>query len=44
MLLSDAAKAYEADKKIEGFSAQTLNAYRLQAKLLINHGCVNNFV
>lgn len=37
MLLSDAAKAYEADKKIEGFSAQTLNAYRLQAKLLINH-------
>src|SRR5690625_77783 len=37
MILSDAAKAYEADKKIEGFSAQTLNAYRLQAKLLIDH-------
>ena len=42
MLLSDAAKAYEADKKIEGFSAQTLNAYRLQVKLLINHfGSIN---
>ena len=37
MMLSDAAKAYEADKRIEGFSAQTLNAYRLQAKLLIDH-------
>jgi integrase/recombinase XerD len=34
MLLSEAAKSYEADKRIEGFSAQTLNAYRLQAKLL----------
>lgn len=32
MLLSEAAKSYEADKRIEGFSAQTLNAYRLQAK------------
>jgi integrase/recombinase XerD len=37
MLLSDAAKAYEADKKIEGFSLQTLSAYRLQTKLLIDH-------
>ncbi len=37
MLLSDAAKGYEADKKIEGFSAQTLNAYRLQTKLLIDY-------
>ncbi|RDW15145.1 hypothetical protein CWR45_18455 [Oceanobacillus chungangensis] len=37
MLLSDAAKSYEADKKIEGFSAQTLNAYRIQAKLLIDY-------
>lgn len=37
MLLSDAAKGYEADKKIEGFSVQTLNAYRLQAKLLIDY-------
>ncbi len=33
MLLSEATKAYEADKKIEGFSLQTLNAYNLQAKL-----------
>lgn len=37
MLLSVAAKSYEADKRIEGFSAQTLNAYRLQAKLLIDY-------
>lgn len=37
MKLSDAAMAYEADKEIEGFSAQTLNAYRLQAKLLIDY-------
>lgn len=37
MLLSDAIQAYEADKKIEGFSAQTLNTYRLQAKLLIDY-------
>ncbi|MFD2046451.1 tyrosine-type recombinase/integrase [Ornithinibacillus salinisoli] len=37
MLLSEAAKSYEADKRIEGFSAQTLNAYRLQAKLLIDY-------
>ena len=37
MILSDAVKAYEADKRIEGFSAQTLNVYRLQAKLLIDH-------
>jgi integrase/recombinase XerD len=37
MMLSDVAKAYEADKKIEGFSIQTLDAYRLQAKLLIDH-------
>ncbi len=37
MILSDATKAYEEDKKIEGFSVQTLNAYRLQAKLLIDY-------
>ncbi|WP_339216987.1 tyrosine-type recombinase/integrase [Ornithinibacillus sp. FSL M8-0202] len=37
MLLSEAAKSYEADKRIEGFSAQTLNAYRLQAKLLTDY-------
>ncbi len=37
MLLSDAAKSYESDKRIEGFSTQTLNAYRLQAKLLVNY-------
>lgn len=37
MLLSEAAKYYEADKRIEGFSPQTLNAYTLQAKLLVNY-------
>lgn len=36
MLLLEATKSYEADKRIEGFSPQTLNAYRLQAKLLVN--------
>jgi integrase/recombinase XerD len=33
--LSQAWETYEADKRIEGFSPQTLKAYRLQAKLLI---------
>jgi integrase/recombinase XerD len=33
--LSKAWETYEADKRIEGFSPQTLRAYRLQAKLLI---------
>ncbi len=37
MLLSEAATSYDADKRIEGFSAQTLNAYRLQAKLLTDY-------
>ncbi|WP_096273468.1 tyrosine-type recombinase/integrase [Paucisalibacillus globulus] len=37
MLLSKAAKSYEADKRIEGFSVHTLNAYRLQAKLLMDY-------
>jgi integrase/recombinase XerD len=33
--LSQAWETYEADKRIEGFSPQTLKAYRLKAKLLI---------
>ncbi|WP_087973531.1 tyrosine-type recombinase/integrase [Oceanobacillus rekensis] len=37
MFLIDAAKSYETDKKIEGFSPQTLSAYNLQAKLLFNY-------
>ena len=37
MLLSEAAKSYEADKRIEGFSSQTLRAYSLQMKLLIKY-------
>src|ERR1700730_289124 len=37
MLLSQAWKTYESDKRIEGFSSQTLKAYRLQSILLIRH-------
>ncbi|PAE38944.1 tyrosine-type recombinase/integrase, partial [Bacillus sp. 7884-1] len=37
MLLAKAWELYESDKRIEGFSPQTLKAYRLQSKLLIQH-------
>ncbi|WP_156289496.1 tyrosine-type recombinase/integrase [Oceanobacillus salinisoli] len=37
MLLSEAIKSFVADKRIEGFSPQTLRAYELQAKLLVNY-------
>lgn len=37
LLLSQAWKTYESDKRIEGFSSQTLNAYRIQSNLLIRH-------
>ena len=37
LLLSEAAKSYEADKRIEGFSPQTLRAYSLQMQLLIKY-------
>jgi integrase/recombinase XerD len=37
LLLSNAWELYESDKRIEGFSPQTLKAYRLQSKLLIQH-------
>jgi integrase/recombinase XerD len=37
LLLSKAWELYELDKRIEGFSPQTLNAYRLQSKLLSQH-------
>jgi integrase/recombinase XerD len=37
MQITRAWESYEADKRIEGFSPQTLKAYRLQAKLLINY-------
>jgi integrase/recombinase XerD len=33
--LTKAWELYESDKRIEGFSPQTLKAYRLQSKLLI---------
>ncbi|WHY02543.1 tyrosine-type recombinase/integrase [Neobacillus sp. DY30] len=35
MLLSQAWETYESDKRIEGFSPQTLKAYKLQSGLLI---------
>ncbi|EPD53843.1 hypothetical protein HMPREF1210_00666 [Paenisporosarcina sp. HGH0030] len=37
MLLSKAWEAFESDKRIEGFSPQTLKAYRLQLSLLIEY-------
>ncbi|KOO49155.1 integrase, partial [Viridibacillus arvi] len=37
MLLSKAWEAFESVKRIEGFSPQTLKAYRLQASLLIKY-------
>jgi len=37
LLLSKAWELYESDKRIEGFSHQTLNAYQLQSKLLIRY-------
>ncbi len=37
MLLSKTWELYESDKKIEGFSPQTLKAYHLQSKLLIQY-------
>jgi integrase/recombinase XerD len=35
LLLSQAWETYESDKRIEGFSPQTLKAYKLQSALLI---------
>jgi integrase/recombinase XerD len=37
LLLSKAWETYESDKRIEGFSPQTLKAYRLQSILLIRY-------
>lgn len=37
MLLSKAWETYKLDKRIEGFSPQTLKAYQLQVNLLIRH-------
>jgi integrase/recombinase XerD len=37
LLLSQAWGKYESDKRIEGFSPQTLKAYQLQVTLLIRH-------
>lgn len=37
MLILEATKSYEVDKRIEGFSPQTLNAYKLQARLLMDY-------
>lgn len=37
LLLSKAWSSFEADKRIEGFSQQTLMAYQLQSLLLIGY-------
>jgi integrase/recombinase XerD len=37
LLLSKAWSLFEADKRIEGFSPQTLKAYHLQSLLLIGY-------
>ena len=37
MQLTKAWEAYKAEKRIVGFSPHTLNAYRLQANLLVRH-------
>lgn len=37
LLLSNVWKTYESDKRIEGFSSQTLKAYKLQSTLLIRY-------
>ncbi|MDQ0201276.1 hypothetical protein J2S10_004482 [Neobacillus ginsengisoli] len=37
MLLSKAWETYESDKRIEGFSQQTLKAYKLQSTLLLRY-------
>ncbi len=37
MQLTKAWEAYKAEKRIEGFSPHTLNAYQLQANLLVRH-------
>ncbi|MED1562752.1 hypothetical protein AJ85_13175 [Alkalihalobacillus alcalophilus ATCC 27647 = CGMCC 1.3604] len=37
MQLTKAWEACKAEKRIEGFSPHTLNAYRLQANLLVRH-------
>jgi integrase/recombinase XerD len=37
LLLSKAWETYESDKRIEGFSPQTLKAYKLQSTLLIRY-------
>ena len=37
MLLSEAWKLYEGDKRLLGYSPHTLTAYKLQASLLIRH-------
>jgi hypothetical protein len=37
LIVSEAWNFYKADKRIEGFSPQTLTAYEVQANLLIKH-------
>lgn len=37
MILSEAWHLYKADKQIQGYSSQTLKAYKVQSILLINN-------
>lgn len=37
MRLSEAWSAYEADKRLAGYSPHTLKAYKLQSELLMRH-------
>ena len=37
MILSEAWKLYEGDKRLLGYSPHTLNAYQIQSNLLIRH-------
>lgn len=37
MNLSEAWQLYKADKQIQGYSSQTLKAYKVQSTLFINY-------
>ena len=37
MILSEAWQLYKADKQIQGYSSQTLKAYKIQSALFIKH-------
>ncbi|TRZ39679.1 hypothetical protein CEQ21_01575 [Niallia circulans] len=37
MILSEAWQLYKADKQIQGYSSQTLKAYKIESALFIKH-------